>query len=852
MAVDEALVEPQDVDIVANIGSNANQNAKVMDPNYRRRSTNLISTSESASKQPQQLKSCLRQRRLSRGNLAEVRGGSVSASIHHQTPLEPSLQNQFQTRQDAQFSPRSAVSDPIVSRSTVAFAESPGYRSTSSASSSPTMETTRRSIYSSKNNCACSTAEDSERQFMRVTKSLVNRHMASISGNIPLSEMELLHRELPNFEQRLSYHNNLTRNVAYLPMFPDPNEHPSFAMTRYAEKTFGPILAREVKSASGKSIIGSNSPLSQQRDHQTMQYGRSRHQVHFLNANFQEPMFPSPLPQSPPYSNDPLVNFHNMRTKDVSIADVSSQPDQYSVHAQLESNSSTSIYGTSLNTAVPTLLQSHMSKKNIPEDPPISTASNSTTKRPPPISCQSLVGSSTDSNHDNSSSASSQDYQTLTTKEMLPPITPREKILYYPISTPTVGNSMVPCCNGGSARTRRNSSTMKKRPPSYHQLYVKCERSEPYINKDSDIVTWYRNADNRVMADRTLVVRNTTDVRDLIRGIAMSFGLTSLDKDVDCDSINGENSNLSLGCYKDICFVSDIKMTTCIETAETHLTPLPIPGFYYKYVDRNDNATSNQKRKGDLKSSSVLSSDMLGLRRTLVGQLLDKPIYSCSRSSSNQSEGTEGVRTRLALVLCTPKRNAFVSPRSTNHGVLPETIYHFQILLEGIVAEDDLPSSFQSQTAIRCVGATGGVVGGSIMDTQHEIDELNRTLWDGRDVIGLLSPRSNQQEKLEKIIDLLRIPLFDTEGNQTPKEFVVDRCLYNIYSGKLCMEVARTTQHTVEVIEDTAEWLAQGVDCISKSLTESAIACEDAYNEFENDFDSTVVSRYGKSSIRLI
>jgi hypothetical protein len=805
-----------------------------------------MSTSESASKQPQQLKSCLRQRSLSRGMLTEGRGRSAS-SIHHQTPLEPSLQNQYQTRQDEQFSSRSAASDPIVSRSTVAFAESPGYRSTSSASSSPTMEATRRSIYSSKNNCACSTAEDSERQFMRVTKSLVNRHMASISGNIPLSAIELLHRELPNFEQRMRYQNNLTRNVVYLPMFPDPNEHPSFAMTRYAEKIFGPILAREVKSTSRKRVICSylgaheidRTPLSQQRDHQTVQYGPPfdrRHQVHILNANLLEPMFPSPLQQSPIYNSDPFVNFHDVRTKDANITDVFSQPDQYSVSSQLESNSVTLIYG----------------KKNIPEDPPISTASYSTIKRPPPISCQSLVGSSSDSNNDNSSSASTQEYQTLATKEMLPPITPREKILYYPNCTPSVGNSMVPCCNGGSAGTRRNSSTLKKRPPSYHQLYVKCERSEPYINKDSDIVTWYRNADNRVMADRTLVVRSTTDVRELIRGIAKSFGLTSLDKDNDCDSIDGENSNLSLGCYKDICFVSDIKIATCIETAETHLTPLPIPGFYYKYVDRNDNALSNKNRKGDLKSSSLLSSDMLGLRRTLVGQLLDKPIYSCSRSSSHQSDGIEGVRTRLALVFCTPKRNAFVSPRSINHGVLPETIYHFQILLEGIVAEDDLPSSFQSQTSIRCVGATGGVLGGSIMDTQDEIDELNRTLWDGRDVIGLLSPRANQQEKLEKIIDLLRIPLFDTVGNQTPKEFVVDRCLYNIYSGKLCMEVARTTQHTVEVVEDTAEWLAQGVDCLSKSLTESAIACEDAYNAFENDFDSAAVSRYGKSSIKLI
>jgi hypothetical protein len=234
--------------------------------------------------------------------------------------------------------------------------------------------------------------------------------------------------------------------------------------------------------------------------------------------------------------------------------------------------------------------------------------------------------------------------------------------------------------------------------------------------------------------------------------------------------------------------------------------------------------------------------DPYGLRLTLVAQLLDKPIhpYSSSLSPKNDNKEEEGARNRLALVYCTPKRRAYVSSRSTHQGVLPETIYHFQIILEGIVAEDDLPSSFQSQTAIRCVGATGGVHGGSVIDTREEIDALNRILWNGRDVVGLPSPTANRHENLEQIIDMLGVPLFDIAGNQTPKEFVVDRCLYNIYSGKLSMEVAQKTQHTVEAIEGTTEWLARRVDALAKTLT----ACEDSYILFEtekfDEFDAAV------------
>ena len=80
------------------------------------------------------------------------------------------------------------------------------------------------------------------------------------------------------------------------------------------------------------------------------------------------------------------------------------------------------------------------------------------------------------------------------------------------------------------------------------------------------------------------------------------------------------------------------------------------------------------------------------------------------------------------------------------------------------------------------------------MDTQDEIDKLNRTMWRRRkgghvqDVIVLATPKAKRNENLERIILPLECTLFDVVGNQTPKEFVVDRCLYNIYSGKLSTE----------------------------------------------------------------
>ena len=133
-------------------------------------------------------------------------------------------------------------------------------------------------------------------------------------------------------------------------------------------------------------------------------------------------------------------------------------------------------------------------------------------------------------------------------------------------------------------------------------------------------------------------------------------------------------------------------------------------------------------------------------------------------------------------------------------------------------------------------------------------------LWKGRrseglgngdkwDVIGLAAPRPTSEENLEQILPTLGVPLFDVVGNQTPRELLVDRCLYNIYSGRLSMEVARKAQDTMEAIENTSEWLVRQVGEFSRVLTDGAVACEDELISmtFENDnlqeFDE-VISKF--------
>ncbi|KAL7473280.1 hypothetical protein ACHAXS_013723, partial [Conticribra weissflogii] len=475
-----------------------------------------------------------------------------------------------------------------------------------------------------------------------------------------------------------------------------------------------------------------------------------------------------------------------------------------------------------------------------------------------------------DSKHDNTDDDNSLataffEYQTFSTTGMLPPIPSRESVLFYP---PPKDSNRSSCCGGSGDGRGTPRQPRRKRPPTYLQMYIKCERSEPFYQPDSemDIVTWYQNEKHQVTVDRTLVVRGTTTLFEFVRAVVRSFGLLT---DSDAGGQNGENGVTSLGCYKDVCFLSDVKTTTSWETNGTHLTPLPIPGFYYKYVDRDagktpgkdKKTTTKKKKKKKKEGSSVLSNDPEGLRRTLLAQVLDRPIYPGSNEPDRDSplgkRNDKGHRTRLALVYCTPKRDAYASSR-TLRGVMPETIYHFQILLEGIVQEDDLPSSFQSQTAVRCVGASGGVQGGSIIDSDEEIDVLNRQFWGQREVIGLVSPTANPKWDLEQILGFLAIPLFDYTGQQTMKEFVIDRCIYHIASGNLSMEVAKRTKDTVEAMQGTTAWLAKQMEQWTSGLTQSANECcdedENALCNAETDeFDEAVSkARGGKKSSTLL
>jgi hypothetical protein len=440
---------------------------------------------------------------------------------------------------------------------------------------------------------------------------------------------------------------------------------------------------------------------------------------------------------------------------------------------------------------------------------------------------------------DSHSSSMYSQYQRLSSKEMLPPIISREDILYYPLASTQPSS---PCCFRGTP----SSQHRQRRPPTYLQLYVKCDRSEPFFQPDKtmDIMTWYRNEDNHVTADRTLVVRGTTSLFELIRAISLSFGLFDAPYKQSGQQSSGTKELLSgLGCYNGACFLSDVKTSKCPDTSRTKLTPLPIPGFYYKYVARESHGRSISDSEGFPHSngSTVLSNDPVGLQRTLAAQVFDTPLFS---GRTHKSHIPSNGRTRLALVYCAPKRQAYLSAR-TQRAVLPETIYHFQILLEGIVDEESLSSSFQTQIPIRCVSGIGGVNGGNVIDTPHEVNDLNRVLWGDRDVIGLVSPSADREKNCDKIIDVLGIPLFDPFGNQSYKEGAVDRYLYHIASGRLSMQIAEKTQGTVDAVNGTTDWIARQVEHIAKSVSRKANSCMDedllcVGNEFDQKLEAYV------------
>mmetsp|Transcript_31586 Transcript_31586/g.63790 ORF Transcript_31586/g.63790 Transcript_31586/m.63790 type:complete len:935 (+) Transcript_31586:119-2923(+) len=777
--------------------------------------------------------------------------------------------------------------------------------------------------------------DNDERQFMKLSNMLATQHKSGNYSSSIQGTRQLLHYYIPSARQRQLFYQSLCRNRAVLPMFPEPNENPGYALTRYVDRVFGPLLERECSAdiiggaAVTSGVMGPPSPT------RTMQSTRSNY-----NGQIQQPSpiqhFSSPInyvPPSPPpeftslesRNHRPML-FPSPNNLNQSIQHLSSPINNIPPPMEYATNTVGNVLFPPPNAArdevtssiidrvpppiqpsspmaghIPPQQQQHLKHHvSFPMySPPDDSNTRDTSRHPPPLprpyttttaqqpslfaspskslaftigeelnktshiqqhpsmnvksllnitsTDTSLEGSSLEHHHEpsriqealsksasmgataaaattstnpiinkdetRSSKVTPMGYQKFSNSNMLPPITPRENILYH---LPSRQQQVEPSCCNPSEPPRA-----KRKRPTYLQLYVKCERSEPYLqpSESMDIVTHYRNGNNQVTADRSLVVRGTTSLLDLIGGIIEAFGLYSDHSDA-CMKANA--SSPLLMAYNDICFMSDVKSTTkdddgdesTTATKITNLTPLPIPGFYYKYVDREVHG------RPEMEKESLLSTDPVVLTRTLVAQVLDKPLYPQSQQYKKKKQGDDGIgfRSRLALVYCAPKRQAYLSPR-TQKGVLPETIYHFQLLLDGIVPEEDLPSSFTSQTAIRCVGSTGGVAGGSMIDSKQEIQDLNRTLWGVNDVVGLVHPTPDPQRNLEQIIDVLDVPLFDNVGNQTLKELPLDRCLYHIYSGNLSLSMAKKTQRTVEKMQGTSEWLAKGVEAFTKGIT---------------------------------
>ena len=628
--------------------------------------------------------------------------------------------------------------------------------------------------------------ENDERQFMKLSNTLVTEHKSGKYSSVQATR-QLLHYYIPSARQRQMFLQSLRRNTAFLPMFPEPNEHPGYALTRYVDRVFRPLLERE----DGDIHMTTSGPPSPTRVMQPT-YSTSNYQTTQQQQQQQQPIHPSstsaptrdpplpldynnnefvmlfpppsaardevsrpsdrvppPIQPSPPSATvqhipnpmtSPLAN-DSLRYKPERQIQQPQQQQQQHVSFPLFSPTDASIRDPQRHHLprphqAPTTPEQQQQQPSFTTPPPlqrpVSTIGdelnkNSHIQQYPSMNSKSLLNMSSETtgldggdsstamlhhHHQRQESTSqiqealtnmsigvttatsaaptnatstkddrrsinntvtSTGYQKFTNSKMLPPITPRENILYN-----------LPSRQGETSCCSNDLPIAKRKRPTYLQLYVKCERSEPYLqpSESMDIVTWYRNGNNEVTADRTLVVQGTTSLLDLIGGIIEAFGLFSDQSDA-CMKAN--SSSPLLMAYNDICFMSDVKVTTNERNETTALTPLPIPGFYYKYVDREVHG------KSEMEKESVLSTDPVVLTRTLVAQVLDKPLYRSKQYRRQQQSSNNdgiGIRSRLALVYCAPKREAYVSPR-TQRGVLPETIYHFQILLEGHVEEDD-------------------------------------------------------------------------------------------------------------------------------------------------------------------
>lgn len=722
---------------------------------------------------------------------------------------------------------------------------------------------------------------DSEHQFMKLSNHLVTEYNRGYCKH-PIDIKRLLHHYLPTYQRRKEYYSSLSQNYRVLPMFPEPGENISFSITRCIQRVFGPILMSEING--GDLNMNTLHPAALEKSNHQVMYRPNEYvrpvmdrqrivetcsiidqsppldlddnamfpaptMIQGINHNFQAQQF-FPESSATPRSCDEHYKPRNLKVQ--ATSPTNNAPDDC-LNAPPAPPSLLSVARQSkLRLPTPTAISSQqqrtsMQAGNLPPPEPLPffnktpkqqeridlsnpshelVAQLSSRNNESPLTMKNVNdgnkksvafdenGVINQANETTPTKTTSQ-YQRLNSKEMLPPIIPREDILYYPMPSHPPSS---PCCGFGSTY---QAQQRQRRPPSYLQVYVKCEWSEPFVQPDAnmDIITWYKNKDNDITADRTLVVCGTTSLHELIQSILLSFGL--LDSEIVADSEGGSttNSHKSLGCYNGVCFLSDVKLATCAATSSTKLTPLPIPGLYYKYVPRglHEGSDNISSRNG----STVLSNDPTGLTRTLTAQVLDTPLFPKSNKVRNApSQG----RTRLAFVYCTPKRQAYVSSR-TQRAILPETIYHFQIVLEGIVDEDELPSSFHTQIPVRCVNGFGGVQGGNIVDTPYEVNELNRKLWGERNVVGLVSPSSKRIENTEKIIDILSTPLFDPIGNQLSKEGVVQRCLYQIFSGRLSMKVEESTRGTIEACYVTTDMLARHKDSITNSVSKKANSC---------------------------
>lgn len=285
-------------------------------------------------------------------------------------------------------------------------------------------------------------------------------------------------------------------------------------------------------------------------------------------------------------------------------------------------------------------------------------------------------------------------------------------------------------------------------PKWQYQLHVRCEKALiGFLSKDEHRTDDYINES---FAYRDLIMSANASAFDLVKTMLCAFGLS----DSPFNHANGLGS-LDVGhrysrnakmCSDNSMMLHDVQVTFDERTGKVAavMTDNLIHGLHVPSLP--DKRVANSVTAAQLKSVKLC-------------QLLDKPAYSTPARSRDA-----GVRTAIYLNIIKPERVAHVSPAGGVAETAAQALFGFAVTLEAIGTKEHMASDFQARFP-RCVGGAGKVHGGNEFDDDDDdqLDDLNCTFNNGRQVQGLIGGSGDPEEDVWCIRKWLRMPLFDVD-----------------------------------------------------------------------------------------